>query len=405
MTTVGPHPADVDGLVDELLARHDPRDTDLATFRGAQFDLGLAWVHFPQGRGGLALERSAQKAVDARLRAAGAEGPSVVYTIGMQLMAPTLVAFGSAELQDRFLRRAFTCEDLWCQLFSEPGAGSDLASLSTRAERDGDGWVINGQKVWTTMAHIARWGILVARTDPDVPKHKGLTFFVVDMHQPGVEVRPLRQITGDSEYNEVFLTDVRVPDADRVGEAGQGWSVAMGTLMNERVATEGIGNSRPGSGPIARALRLWAEVPEGRRTAGLRDELLRRWVDAEVARLTRLRSAALRARGTPGPESSIGKLGVARLQQQVLDLCTRLAGADAMLIDDYEWVQRETISQAPSDDLHVTKALLAVQATSIAGGTTEINKNLVGERVLGLPREAAVDRDVSWSDLRSSGAG
>jgi alkylation response protein AidB-like acyl-CoA dehydrogenase len=394
--------ADVDRIVEELLAEHDPATTDFVAFRGAQYDRGLAWVHYPEGRGGLGLERSAQKEVDARLRTAGARPPEVVYTIGMQLMAPTVAAFGSPELQDRFLRRAFTCEDLWCQLFSEPGAGSDLASLATRAEPDGDQWVVNGQKVWTTMAHIARWGILVARTDPDVVKHKGLTFFVVDMQAPGVEVRPLRQITGDSEYNEVFLTDVRIPDANRVGDPGTGWTVTMTTLMNERTATEGLGSSRRGSGPIGRAVRLWQDLPPDRRTGGLRQELLRRWVEVEVARLTRLRASALRARGTPGAESSIGKISVARLQQQVLDLCTRLAGADAMLIDDYDWVQRESISQAPSDDLQVSKALLAVQATSIAGGTTEINKNLIAEQVLGLPREPAVDRSVPWSQLRRS---
>jgi len=208
----------VDALVDDLLGAHDPKTTDQKTFRGAQYDLGLAWVHFPDGFGGLGLPPRVQRHVDRRLREAGVPSPHGTLFFGLSLAGPTVVTHGSDELRKRALRPMFTGEEIWCQLFSEPGAGSDLAGLATRALRDGDEWVVNGQKVWNTLAHIADRGMLVARTDPDIPKHKGLTYFMVDMHAPGVEVRPLRQITGEAEFNEVYLTDVRIADADRIGQ-------------------------------------------------------------------------------------------------------------------------------------------------------------------------------------------
>ncbi len=213
-----------------------------------------------------------------------------------------MVTHGSDELRHRLLPRTFTGEDSWCQLFSEPGAGSDLAGLSTRAVRDGDEWVITGQKVWNTYAHIADRGMLVARTDPDAPKHKGLTYFALDMHADGVEVRPLRQMTGEAEFNEVYLTEVRVPDADRVGEVGEGWRVAMTTLSNERT-TIGGGTGPPvrGSGSIAEALRIWRGLGSGARAVD-RDRLARSWIEAEVLRLTNMRAAARTARrATPDP--------------------------------------------------------------------------------------------------------
>ena len=211
-------------------------------FLSARFDAGLAAVHYPVGHGGLGLPRALQPAADAEFASAGA--PQLDprrNVIGLGMAAPTIIAFGTDEQIDRWLKPLWLAEEIWCQLFSEPGAGSDLAGLATRAVRDGDEWIVNGQKVWTSLAHEARWGLLLARTDPDVPKHAGLSYFVIDMHGPGVEVRPLRQLTGEAEFNEVFLTDARVPDANRLGDVGAGWRVANATLMNERVS---IGSAR-----------------------------------------------------------------------------------------------------------------------------------------------------------------
>ncbi len=240
--------SDVAALVESLLRECPPASATPADFLGAQFDRGLAWVHFPEGRGGLGIDPDYQQVVDDGLRAAGAPDPMLHNFMGIGMMAPTMVAFGSDAQQQRYLRPAFTCEEIWCQMFSEPGAGSDVASLATRAVRDGDEWVINGQKVWTTMAHVAKWGMLLARTDPEVPKHQGLTYFVLDMRQAGVDVRPLRQMTGDAEFNEIFFTDARVPDDERVGAPGEGWRVAIGTLMNERVALGALTKEDRGDG-------------------------------------------------------------------------------------------------------------------------------------------------------------
>ncbi len=253
--------------------------------------------------------------------------------IGFGMGAPTIVTHGTEAQKQRYLRPLFTGEEMWCQLFSEPGAGSDLAGLSTRAERDGDEWIVNGQKVWTSLAHFARWGILVARTNPDVPKHKGLTYFILDMHQPGVEVRPLRQMTGNAEFNEVYFTDARVPDENRVGDVGAGWGVSLTTLMNERVF---IGGSAPprGAGMISMAVDLYRRSND-RSPANLdRADAV---VDAvEALRLTNLRARQNRGKGIPGPEGSIGKLGNAELNQEISSLCVDLMGPEGMLYDTYE---------------------------------------------------------------------
>ncbi len=227
---------DLHARVRTLLEEHDPAG-DAGEFLAARFDAGLAWVHFPNGSGGLDLPRGFQSLVEEELAAAGAPpGGGPHNGIGMGMAAPTIAAVGTPEQQRKFLRPLFTGEHFYCQLFSEPGAGSDLAGVATRAVRDGDDWIVNGQKVWTSSAQKAQRAILVARTDPTVPKHQGLTYFVFDMTDPGVDVRPLRQITGEAEFNEVFLTDVRVPDANRLGPEGGGWKVATTTLNNERVA-------------------------------------------------------------------------------------------------------------------------------------------------------------------------
>ncbi len=233
--------ADLRAAVRAFCAEHDPAATPRAAFLSARFDAGLAAVHYPVGHGGLGLPRALQPVAEEEFAKAGAVRPDDRRNvIGLGMAAPTIIAFGSDEQKSRWLKPLWLAEEIWCQLFSEPGAGSDLAGLATRAVRDGDDWIVNGQKVWTSLAHHARWGLLLARTDPDVPKHAGLSYFVVDMHEPGVEVRPLRQLTGEAEFNEVFFTDVRVPDANRLGDVGEGWRVANATLMNERVS---IGNA------------------------------------------------------------------------------------------------------------------------------------------------------------------
>jgi alkylation response protein AidB-like acyl-CoA dehydrogenase len=309
--------------------------------------------------------------------------------------APTVAAHASPEQKQRWLRPLFTGEEIWCQLFSEPGAGSDVASLATRAVRDGDEWVVNGQKVWTTLAHLARWGMLVARTDPEQPKHKGMTYFIVDMHQPGVEVRPLRQITGEAEFNEVYFTDARVADSYRLGAVGEGWRVSLTTLMNERVSIGG-GIGPRGSGPIAQAVALWQQRED--HDPAVRDRLAKAWIDAEVLRLTNRRAAQHRQLGTPGPEGSIGKIISADLNKDIFELCVDLLGAGGMLYGSYEMVRPE---HAFASDT-VQKAFLRARANSIEGGTSEIMRNILGERVLGLPGDVRVDKELPWSKVPRS---
>ncbi|RAY16214.1 acyl-CoA dehydrogenase [Actinomadura craniellae] len=379
----------------EFLAAHDPAAMDRTEFLRACFDAGLAWVHYPEGLGGSGLPRELQRAVNEAFAAAGApDNDPRRIGIGLGMAAPTILAFGTPEQRARWLRPLWTGEEVWCQLFSEPGAGSDLAAVATRAVRDGDGWVVNGQKVWTSMAHEARWGILVARTDPDVPKHRGLTYFACDMTDPGVEVRPLRQLTGEAEFNEVFLTDVRIPDAHRLGEVGDGWRVAQTTLMNERVAIGGGAAPRE-SGMIGVVARTWRERPEAR-TAALHDRLLGLWVTAEAARLTALRIGQQLAAGQPGPEGSAAKFAFASLSQELSGLELELLGEEGLRYDD--WTMRrpdsvEFLGRGPG------YRYLRAKGNSIEGGTSEILRNIIAERVLGLPGEIRVDKDVAWKDL------
>src|ERR1700744_5668881 len=252
----------VDELVDGLLADFPPATTPPQQFFGAQFNRGLAWLHFAPGAGGLGLTPRDQQRAQARLSAGGAPAPGVRNPIGYGMCAPTIATHGTPEQQARYLRPLFTNEEIWCQLFSEPGAGSDVAGLATRAERDGEEWLLNGQKVWTTLGHVSGFGLIVARTNPDVPKPRGMTAFLVDMHAPGVEVRPLFQITGEAEFNEVFFTDARMPDSARLRAEGDGWRVAVTTLMNERVSIGGAVGRR-GGGPVNEAMKIWKERWQG----------------------------------------------------------------------------------------------------------------------------------------------
>ena len=385
----------VNDRLDQLLAEHDPKG-DVVAFLGAQFDAGLAWVHFPEGEGGLGLNPKVQKLVMERIAEVGGPNPYYRNPIGYGMGAPTVMSHGSEAQKSRYLRPLFTGEEVWCQLFSEPGAGSDVASLSSRAVRDGDEWVVNGQKVWTTLAHISRWGMLVARTDPEQPKHKGLTYFVVDMHAPGVEVRPLKQITGSAEFSEVFFTDVRVPAANLIGEAGQGWELAQTTLGFER-----------GGNLLARVTRHRGVLSQVVGAAGrlrpewrpaLEDPLVRQKLGQMLAGLEVLRYAGLRGLSRlekgqrPGPEASVDKLYYSEMDKRHQELIQEILGPYGQL----------TEGLPPELELHTTTSLgipadwtysyLYSRAGTIYAGSSEIQKNIIGERALKLPREARADR-------------
>ncbi len=382
-------------LIKEFLTAHDPATTDPGEFLRARFDAGLAWIHYPVGAGGLGAPRDLQAEVDRAFAAASAPdrviGPLV---IGLGMAAPTILEHGHADQRARYLRPLWTGEELWCQLFSEPGAGSDLAGLATRAVRDGDGWIVNGQKVWTSVAHRADFGILVTRTDPDVPKHRGLTYFICDMKAPGVDVRPLRQLTGQAEFNEVFLTDVHIPDSARLGAVGDGWRVARTTLMNERVSIGGGAIPREG-GAIGLLTTAWRDRPELRTPAG-HTTMMRLWLRAETARLAVDRLRQQMAAGAAGPEGSAAKLVFAELNQEITGAALELVEGDGLRYDDWTMGRPGTadfLGRGPG------YRYLRARGNSIEGGTSEILRNIIAERVLGLPAEPRVDTTVPWKDL------
>jgi alkylation response protein AidB-like acyl-CoA dehydrogenase len=392
----------IEVLLDELLSSYPPSTTDPVIFLGAQFDAGLAWSHFPVGEGGLGATPAEHQQVLRRLAQAHAPSADGRNVIGYGMVAPTLVTHGTTEQKRRFLRPLFTGEEIWCQLFSEPGAGSDFAALATRAQRDGDEWIVSGQKVWTTLAHEAAYGLIIARTDPDVAKHRGMTAFLVDMHAPGVEVRPLYQATGEAEFNECFFHEVRIPDDLRLGGVGEGWPVSLTTLMNERVS---IGGTIPprNSGLIGEALKIWRQrwaTRDDPHAMAVRSELLQAWVRNEVARLTNWRASDLRKAGTPGPEGSVAKLSFAEENQRTSELCVDLLGAEGMLYSsNYPQVRPKESAMTGGD---MRKAFIRMRANSIEGGTSEVMRNIIGERVLGLPGEPRSDKDVAWKDVPRS---
>src|SRR5438105_9251736 len=305
---------------------------------------------------------------------------------------PTIIAHGTKAQKERYLRKILNGEEWWCQLFSEPGSGSDLASLATRAVADGDEWVVNGQKVWTSIAQFARLGLLLARTDPDVPKHEGLTYFILEMGSPGVDVRPLRQLTGSAEFNEVYLTDVRIPDANRVGDVGDGWRCARTTLVNERDTIAGV-SLDPTSifGGVGKD--PWEAFLDGvrdRRDPTVRQRLARLYIEKEVKEITVFRANSARLRGQePGPEGSVNKVVNAELNQRRTDFAITAAGMAGVA-----WLPGDRDAELRAH------AFLRARANTIEGGTSEVLRNQVGERVLGLPRDQAVDRDLPWSATR-----
>jgi len=382
---------------EELVEENRDLLDDQFAFRAKQYDAGLAMVHFPEEYGGLDGNRGQQAVIDAVLRSHGVNYEDLrINPIGIGMGAPTVLAYGSDELKQKHMRKIFTGEDVWCQLFSEPTHGSDVAGIPSRAVRDGDEWVVNGQKVWTTLAHTSNYGMLLTRTNPDVPKHKGLSYFVLDMHAPGVDVRPLYQMTGEAEFNEVFLTDVRIHDSLRLGDEGDGWRVAITTLMNERVALAG-GPVPRGSGPINELMKLWAV-----RKSQLspveheiwRDRVMSLWIDAEIVRLTNARAKQSAVGGNPGPEGSVSKLASAELSKRVTAAVVDLEGAAGMLHEPGYPMTRSSAGMSTR-----TGRFLRARANTIEGGTSEIMRNILGERVLGLPGDVRVDSDVPWTDI------
>ncbi len=398
MTDTTSDAARVDAAIDALLVDHPPETTDAPTFWGAQFDAGLAFVDFPVGHGGLGVSPRFREVVARRLTEAGAPmWNRSANVLGIGMGAAVLVTHGTEEQMTRWLRPMFTMEEIWCQMFSEPGAGSDLAGLSTRAVRDGEEWVVNGQKVWTTLAHLAKWGMLVTRTDPDQPKHKGLTYFIVDMESEGVEIRPLYQITGEAEFNEVFFNDVRVPDTNRIDDVGAGWRVAMTTLMNERVAIGG--NTVPrNDGTIGTAIDVWRESGSG--DPAQRRELARLWAEMEALRLTTIRATENMKAGVPGPEGSTGKLAWADLNKEITSFTVSVLGLEGATIPEGYQLEPTTYDTRQVERvMSPQRQFLRARANSIEAGTSEIMRNILGERVLGLPGEPRVDKDVPWKEV------
>ncbi|MDF3843005.1 acyl-CoA dehydrogenase family protein [Pseudomonas citronellolis] len=343
---------------------------------------GLAAIRWPKAEGGL--DGTPMQEVifhEEESRYHVPVGPFV--TIGTHLAVPTIRRHGTPEQIEQFTRPTLEGDLLWCQLFSEPSAGSDLANIRTRAVRDGDDWVLNGQKVWTSWAHVADWGILIARTDPSLPKHKGLTYFVVDMRSPGIEVRPIRQISGESEFNEVFLTDLRIPDANRIGAVGEGWKCAMTTLMNERVSVGGESQSLPTVGEMITEVRARsAERSEDRFRMA---QLLTQEMGLRYFRFRLLTS--LSKGETPGPIAAMSKLVYANMLQDLSAMALDAGGVDSLYSQD--------------DRLHKFRhGYTWAAALRIAGGADEILRNQIAERVLGLPGEIRVDKDIPFSECR-----
>jgi alkylation response protein AidB-like acyl-CoA dehydrogenase len=414
MSGAPPTAAGVRAEAREWLEAHWDPDRPLLEWRGVLADSGWASPQWPFDWYGRGLSSELVREATDERQSFGAVGPPIGSA--MSLAAPTLLAHGSDELKRRLLRRILTGEDRWCQLFSEPGNGSDLAGLTTRAERDGDEWVVSGQKVWTTGAKTASFGMLLARTDWDAPKHRGITYFVLPMDQPGVEVRPLRQMNGHASFNEVFFTEARVPADNLVGEVNDGWSAALTTLAHERglggarlVATEGWQDGRTAREAMAEAseyARTYAWYPQRAGRADLLVEVAReigasgveRQLVADVIARTRVaswnveRGRAARAAGRPpGPEGSVAKLAGSDIARRSANAHATMAGAAAML----------TGPSALRGGI-IAEILISVPAGSIAGGTDEIQHNIVGERSLGLPREPSSDSQVPFREVQTN---
>jgi len=349
----------------------------------------ITWPKKFGGRGGNIMQQVIWGQEEAKY-----ETPANIFMIGIGMAGPTIMTHGTNEQKDRYLQPMLRGDEVWCQLFSEPGAGSDLAGLRTRAVKDGDDWIINGQKVWTSGAHYSKWGILVTRHDPSLPKHKGLTYFIVDMESPGVEVRPIRQITGGANFNEVFFNDVRIPDSNRLGAVGQGWAVSITTLMNERMSIGGGGGLFGGDNGLGSIVALLRETTLDGRPA-LEHDAVRQKMAEFAARfkaleLTGYRTLSALSQGAmPGSESSVMKLAMGLLIQEMAAFIMELQGAAGVLTD-----RQDTLMEAMWQ-----QAYLGIPAIRIAGGTDEVQRNIIGERILGLPTDIRIDKTVPFNEV------
>ncbi|HEY5107718.1 MAG TPA: acyl-CoA dehydrogenase family protein [Caulobacteraceae bacterium] len=366
----------------------DPSSMDASrAWQRKKAEAGYACITWPKEWGG---GGGAQwQAVIFGQEESGFDAPANPFTIGLGMCVPTVMAVGNQADKERFVRPAVRGDEIWCQLFSEPSGGSDVAAARTRAVRDGDQWVINGQKVWTSGAHYSDFGLLLARTDPDVPKHKGLTMFWIDMKAPGVEVRPIHQMSGASNFNEVYFTDLRISDAQRIGEVGAGWGTSLVTLMNERLAIGGGGGASH-----RQVLKLAREISTltglAAKDNGLREKIADWFIQAEGIKYTRYRTLTALSRGqTPGPESSIGKVVGAALMQDMANTALELEDQFGIISDP---------ASAPLSGAFQS-ALMAAPGLRIAGGTDEILRNIIAERVLGLPQDVRLDKNVAFKDI------
>jgi alkylation response protein AidB-like acyl-CoA dehydrogenase len=375
---------DRDDMAALLVARQEADADDVWASLGAGGYIVPAW---PATDGGLGVSPKAAAAIG---RVVGRYRiPGFNSTVGVDMVGPAVRKFGSEAQQARYLRPIAAYEEIWCQLFSEPGSGSDLAGLSTRAVQDGDTWVVNGQKLWTSLGEVARFGIMLARTDPEVPKHQGITAFLVPMDLPGVTVRSVRQITGDAEFCEVFFDDVVLSDDLRLGPVGEGWRVAVSVLNSERNAISG--GALPGASTgrsVAALIKRHAPLAD----PTLRQRLTQAYIEDRLVKLTNQRASDRRKAGhAPGPEGSITKLFFSEHTQRVANLAVDLEGAAAQAwLDDDRWMKGTAWS------------VIRIRSKTIAGGTSEVQRNILGERILGLPKEAEVDRDVPWSQVLRS---
>lgn len=377
----------------------DRDDPDALALARGQLDLEQWWFRladagyvtptWPEAYGGLGLATPVARAIAQVL--GRYKVPRFTNPIGVDLVGPALLRWGTDEQKERFLRPIARHQDIWCQLFSEPGAGSDLAGLATRAVRDGDAWIVNGQKVWTSLGDIASFGMLLARTDPDVPKHQGITVFLVPMRQEGVTVRPLRQLTGDAEFTEVFFDDARVDDSLRLGAVNDGWRVTQSVLMNERQSVSGSGAALPGT-VTGRSVVALARRHSPVGDPVLRQRLAQAYIEDRLVSLTNQRAAAKRRAGQPlGPEASITKLFFSEHTQRLQALAVDLEGTCGQAWEDGDRWRQNT-----------AWAFLRVRSKTIAGGTSEVQRNILGERVLGLPKEPSSDRSIPWSEVLRS---